>query len=113
MSLNSNTEKDELDLSINNSNNIIFDINKKTKVGRPSLNLSKEDKNLKSNKWNREHKIENLELNKTHSKRLTNSMKILTYLVRRNLIVKNEYNIDIENFINNKILSENLINLKN
>ena len=40
-------------------------------------------------------------------------MKILTYLVRRNLIVKNEYNIDIENFINNKILSENLINLKN
>ena len=125
MSFKSHTEKDELKLtiidSINNSNTIIFDINNSTEnktilkrgVGRPKKHLTQEEKNIVAHKWNKNNKIAYNELHKNYSKRLTQSIKILTYLVNKNLIVNNEYNTDIENFINNKIISENIINLKN
>ena len=102
--------------SITSDTNIIIKgKSSKKPVGRPKLNLTKEEKYIKYNhknvKWAKNHSEKLNDIHKNYSSRVSASYKFLNYLVANNLIISNKYNTEIDNLVNNKIIPDNINNL--
>jgi hypothetical protein len=99
--------------SITSDTNIIIkDKSSKKPVGRPKLNLTKEEKYIKYNhnsvKWAKNHSEQLNEKNRIYFNKVVSSYKFLNYLVANNLIISNKYNTEINNLINNTIIPDNI-----
>ena len=102
--------------SITSDTNIIIKgKSSKKPVGRPKLNLTKEEKYIKYNhksvKWAKNHSEKLNDIHKNYSSRVSASYKFLNYLVANNLIISNKYNTEIDNLVNSKIIPDNIDNL--